>query len=231
MEIKQSLISKSKWSLKCPYAMTPEFIVIHNTANDATAEGEIAYMKNNSLGTSFHIAVDDKEAIQGIPFDRNAFHAGDGKNGKGNRKGISIEICYSKSGGTKFMLAENNAAVITADLLKKYGWDISRVKKHQDFSGKYCPHRTLDMGWERFLDKVKAHLKETKGADDMTKAEVIAIIKEYEAEKAKETVGSWSKDSFNKATKKGILDGSSPKSSLTREMFAVVLDRLGLLGK
>jgi N-acetylmuramoyl-L-alanine amidase CwlA len=227
MEIRQSLISKSKWAVKCPYSMVPEFIVIHNTANDATAEAEVAYMGNNFASTSFHIAVDDKEAVQGIPLDRNAFHAGDGKDGKGNRKGISIEICYSKSGGNKFILAENNAAVIVADLLKKYKWDISKVKKHQDFSGKYCPHRTLDMGWQRFLDKVSAHLKE--GADDMTKDDVIAIIKEYEAQKAKEAASSWSKGSFDKATAKGVLDGSTPKSPVTREMLAVILDRLGMI--
>lgn len=227
MDIRQRLIPKSKWAVKCPYSMAPEFIVIHNTANDATAEAEVAYMSNNTAATSFHIAVDDKEAVQGIPLDRNAFHAGDGKNGRGNRKGISIEICYSKSGGNKFALAENNAAVIVADLLKKYEWDISKVKKHQDFSGKYCPHRTLDLGWQRFIDKVSAHLKE--GADDMTKADVIAIIKEYEEQKAKETAGSWSKKSFDKATAKGILDGSSPRGNVTREMLAVILDRLGMI--
>lgn len=66
-------------------------------------------------------------------------------------------------------------------------------------------------------------------ADEMTKEDVIAIIKEYEAEKAKETVGTWSKAAFEKAKKRGILDGSAPKGNTTREMLAVVLDRLGLL--
>lgn len=107
---------------------------------------------------SFHIAVDDKEAIQGIPFNRNAWHAGDGGSGTGNRKYIAIEICYSKSGGTRFTNAEKNAAKLTAQLLKKYGWNINNVKKHQDFSGKYCPHRTLDLGWQRFLNMISAEL-------------------------------------------------------------------------
>lgn len=75
----------------------------------------------------------------------------DGVNGTGNRKSISIEICYSKSGGDRFIQAEKNAAQVVADLL--HGWDLplDRVKKHQDWNGKYCPHRTLDMGWDRFL--------------------------------------------------------------------------------
>ena len=29
------------------------------------------------------------------------------------------------------------------------------MAKHQDDSSKCCPHRTLDMGWERFLKKVE----------------------------------------------------------------------------
>ena len=158
MEIKQKLVSSSKYSVKCPYSMTPIGICIHNTANDASAANEISYMTSNNNEVSFHIAVDDKEAIQGIPFNRNAWHAGDGGSGTGNRKYIAIEICYSKSGGTRFTNAEKNAAKLTAQLLKKYGWNINNVKKHQDFSGKYCPHRTLDLGWQRFLNMISAEL-------------------------------------------------------------------------
>lgn len=40
---------------------------------------------NNEL--SFYIAVDDKEAVQGIPLDRNSWHCGDG-GGNDNRKFI-----------------------------------------------------------------------------------------------------------------------------------------------
>lgn len=68
-----------------------------------------------------------------------------------------------------------------------------------------------------------------KRADDLTKADVIAIIKEYEAEKAKEAAGTWSKEAFAKAKAKGIMDGNAPKSPATREQLAVILDRLNLL--
>lgn len=160
MEIRQMLVDKSKYNVKCPYSMTPTRIVVHNTANDASANNEIKYMISNNNEVSFHIAVDDKEAVQGIPLNRNAWHAGDGGNGKGNRQGIAIEICYSKSGGDRFIKAEQNAAKLIAQLLKERGWGIDKVTKHQDYSGKYCPHRTLDMGWERFLNMVRAELGE-----------------------------------------------------------------------
>ena len=153
----QKLISSDKYDIKCPYVMDPIGICIHNTANDASAANEIAYMQRNNNEVSFHIAIDDKEAIQGLPFNRNAWAAGDG-NGQGNRKYIHVEICYSKSGGPKFEAAEKRAAQEVAALLKQYGWGIDRVTKHQDFSGKYCPHRTLDMGWQRFLNMIQNEL-------------------------------------------------------------------------
>ncbi len=143
--------------------MIPEFIVVHNTANDASADNEVKYMhKSKAQGgvqTSYHYAVDDKEVVQAIEEKYNGWHAGDGAKGKGNRKGIAIEICYSKSGGDRFTKAEENAAELIVDILKRYGWGIDKVKKHQDFAKKYCPHRTLDLGWERFLNMVNAKLQ------------------------------------------------------------------------
>lgn len=158
MEVRKILVDASKYSIKCPYAMNAEFIIVHNTANDAPAENEIKYMIRNNNQVSFHFAVDDVEVVQGIPTNRNTWNAGDGSKGRGNRNGISIEICYSKSGGDKFIKAEQNAAKFIASILKEKGWGINKVKKHQDFNGKYCPHRTLDMGWNRFLDMIKSYM-------------------------------------------------------------------------
>ena len=175
MKITQNLIPASKYDTKCPYPMTPEFIVIHNTANDASAANEIAYMLRNDNSVSYHYAIDDKEIIQAIPENRNAWHAGDGNKGRGNRYGIAIEICYSKSGGERFIKAEQLAAKFIAAKLKEKGWGIDRVTKHQDYANKYCPHRTLDMGWERFIDMIK---KELTVMDNMTLDEALTILKD-----------------------------------------------------
>ena len=157
MEIIKNLVAESKYSIKCPHTMTPTRIVVHNTANDASAKNEVAYMIRNNNQVSFHYAVDDKQVVQGIPENRNAWHSGDG-NGKGNREGIAIEICYSKSGGEKFTKAEANAVELIVDILKRYGWGVDKVTKHQDYNGKYCPHRTLDLGWERFIRMIEDKL-------------------------------------------------------------------------
>lgn len=161
MKIIQNLVPTSKYSRKCPYAMNAEFIVVHNTANNASARNEIAYMISNNNQVSYHYAIDNTDIVQGIPENRNAWHAGDGAYGNGNRNGLAIEICYSKSGGKRFEDAEKLAAKFIAYKLKEKGWGIERVKKHQDFSGKYCPHRTLDIGWQRFLNMIQAELDGT----------------------------------------------------------------------
>ena len=174
MQITKMLVPESKFEIKCPYEMTPEFIIIHNTYNDASAMSEVSYMIGNNNKVSFHCAIDDERIVQGLPFNRNSWNATDGRNGPGNRKGIALEVCYSKSGGEKFEEAERLAAEYTAYLLKQFGWGIDKVRKHQDFySKKNCPHRTLDLGWERFLNIVKSYLKDKpinnnveKGSDE-----------------------------------------------------------------
>lgn len=175
MNIVKNLVSESKYSVKCPYAMTPEFVVVHNTANDATAANEVKYMISNNNQVSFHFAVDDKEVVQGLPLDRNAWACGDGANGKGNRKGIQIEICYSKSGGARFENAEKNAAKFIAQLLKERGWGVDNVKKHQDFSNKYCPHRTLDKGWASFVNMIRDYLNELNKPVQSTQSSSISV--------------------------------------------------------
>ncbi|MES1053970.1 N-acetylmuramoyl-L-alanine amidase [Bacillus thuringiensis] len=135
--------------------MNPEYITVHNTYNDATAENEVAYMIRNDNQVSFHIAVDDKGAVQGIPLERNAWHCGDG-GGNGNRKSIGVEICYSLSGGDRYYKAEDNAAIVVAQLMKQYNIPISKVRTHQSWSGKYCPHRMLAEGrWDSFIERVQ----------------------------------------------------------------------------
>ena len=159
MEIVKMLVPESKYSIKCPHSMNPEFIIIHNTANDASAMAEISYMIGNNQKVSFHCAIDNYRIVQGVPFDRNTWNATDGGNGTGNRKGIALEICYSKSGGERFEEAQKLAAEYTAYLLKKYNWGIDKVKKHEDFyPAKGCPHRTLSEGWQNFLNLVQSYM-------------------------------------------------------------------------
>ena len=148
--------------------MTPKYITIHNTSNSAPAQNEVSYMKNNNNSTSFHVCVDEKYVIQAIPFNRNAWHAGDGANGTGNRQSIGIEIARSTGDINLFKQAEQNCAEYVAKLLKNYGWGIDRVKRHKDWSGKNCPHKTMELGWDRFLKMVQKELDKLNGKTTTT---------------------------------------------------------------
>lgn len=207
-----------KYPIKCPCPMEPIGITIHNTAMDAPAKNEVAYMHSNANKVSYHFAVDDVDVVQGLPLGRMSWHAGDGR-GKGNMRTISIEICYSRSGGTRFIQAEMNAARLVALLLKQYGWGIDRVYKHQDWSGKYCPHRTLDLGWERFLDMVRVELGQAKALTPKT----VQSIREDKLI----IDGSWGKATTLATQKKlntgysdGILSGQYRKA-VGKSLFAV----------
>lgn len=210
--IRKEICSPSRYDIKCPYTRVPSRIVVHNTANDAPAINEITYMINRPEEVSFHYAVDDKEAVQGLPLGRNAWASGDG-HGVGNMEGIHIEICWSKSGGERFLRAEKNAAQLIAGLLNERGWGIDRVTKHRDYDGKYCPHRTLDLGWRRFLNLVKKEMEETK---EMTKMETMALITEMLEKKnptyhSLEQVPKWWRDDIKAMMELGIIQGNSEK--------------------
>lgn len=224
LTIREKPMPQSKYDIKCPYTMVPRFIVIHNTAGYASAENEIAYMQSNDNQVSFHYAVDETEAILGSPLTRNCWHAGDGPTGEGNRYGISIEICRSMTGGELFAKAEENGAELTAKILLEKGWGIDRVKTHKEFSpwGKNCPHRTLELGWDRFLIMVKHKMDLLNGVSPTSAG----------------TPGDgnvphdWARIAVEKAIKKGILKGSSPTNPnyrlndpVTREEVLVFIDR------
>lgn len=219
---RQKLLAPEKYSLKCPWEYKENetrHIIVHNTANDASADNEITYMINNSKPESYHFAVDDKEVVQGLPLSKGGFSCG---NRDGDVHGISIEICYSKSGGERFVKAEKLAAQFIAQLLIERGWGIDRVKKHQDFDGKYCPHRTLDLGWQRFLNMVKSYME-----DDMTKEDVLKIIEEHEKAKEKKAASEWAEKAVAYCKENGILNGDEngmmrPQSNITRQEVAAV---------
>ncbi|MCP1459661.1 peptidoglycan recognition protein family protein [Bacillus amyloliquefaciens] len=179
IQVRENLVSTSKYSIKCPYTLSASYITFHNTANDASADAEIRYMIGNNNEVSYHFAVDDEEVVQGIPTNRNAWHTGDGSGvNSGNRTSIGVEVCYSKSGGERYRKAEALAIKFIAQLLKERGWGVDRVKKHQDWSGKYCPHRVLDEGrWNAVKAAIAAELKALDGNTSSSSSKPTKIVK------------------------------------------------------
>ena len=94
----------------------------------------------------------------------SGWHAGDGAKGPGNRNSIGIEICRSRCTGERdweYRRAEENGVLLAAWLLRKYNLPLSALRKHQDWSGKNCPHRILEeKRWESFKARVGAAMRD-----------------------------------------------------------------------
>lgn len=193
-------LPSGKLTLKASYPMKAKGYTLHNTYNDASAENEIGHMQRNDSSISFHFAVDNKMVIQGLPLNRNGWHAGDGRNGYGNRNTYGVEICYSKSGGERYDKAETNAIKFVAHGLYENGWDVSKVWKHKDWSGKNCPHRILarSRGWEGIIKAIQKELDRLKGKKtnvskpSPTKPKATSINKKGVEQLAREVMaGKW----------------------------------------
>ena len=135
-------------------SLTPQTITIHSTGNpNSTAMNERDWLvsSNNHRTASWHIAVDDRYAVEAIPLNEVAYHAGDAT---GNRTSIGIEICES---GNRHKTLQN-AIELTAALLKQRRWGVNNLRRHYDWSGKYCPRILMVnnwTGWKEFLDGVQ----------------------------------------------------------------------------
>ncbi|WP_168121931.1 N-acetylmuramoyl-L-alanine amidase [Paenibacillus sp. HB172176] len=139
-------------------------LTIHNTANPtSTARNERNWLTNpsNTATASFHIVIDEKEAIECIPLGENAWHAGDGSGASsGNMTSIGIEICESGNYDRTVELA----AELIASMLTERGWGTDRLRRHYDWSGKNCPRLMNEDGhwdgWKAFVEKVDGYMKE-----------------------------------------------------------------------
>lgn len=164
MKIIEDIIPQKGGKVRPGEVRTKKFITIHETGNfskGANAKNHSIYLKNlaiaNTTYVSWHYTVDDTCAYHHIPDDEIAWHAGDGrKEGGGNMASIGIEICVNPDGD--FNKSMDNAAWLTAKLLKENNLTISAVKQHHDFSGKNCPQTIREKGlWNNFLTTVKKY--------------------------------------------------------------------------
>ncbi|GGF88624.1 N-acetylmuramoyl-L-alanine amidase [Paenibacillus abyssi] len=136
----------------------PSTITIHNTGNPtSTAANERGWLTNpsNTRRASFHIAVDERGAVECIPLNEAALHAG---SAEGNRTSIGVEICESGN----YAKTLENAVELVAAMLTERGWGVDRLRRHYDWSGKICPRLMYDdgkwTGWEAFKKAVEAKM-------------------------------------------------------------------------
>lgn len=124
-------------------------ITIHETANTRIGAGAQAHANLQSKGNvrqaSWHIQVDDREAIRSFPDEVQCWHAG-----WSARDSISIEICVNQD--SDYDQALVNAAAVVAELREKHGLGRDALRMHYDWSGKNCPSRMRStLVWKDFI--------------------------------------------------------------------------------
>jgi len=193
MEIIQRLIPESNTDLRPGIKMVPKYITIHETDNpsagaDAEAHARLQ-QRGNDRKASWHLQIDDKEAIQSIPFNEMAWAAGDGANGPGNRTSIHIEMCVNKDGN--YAQTVKNTAEITKYLMRKYNISIDHVVQHNKWTGKNCPRllRSGEKGitWNDFISMVRSEavVKAAKTSEAAVKAEKTSEAVMWDGEELK----------------------------------------------
>lgn len=186
MNIIEDIIPQKGGKVRPGDVRQKKWVVIHETGNSskgADAKNHSTYLKNlakaNTTYVSWHYTVDDHEIYHHIPDNEIAYHASDGRvEGGGNMASIGIEICVNSDGN--FDKARDNAAWLTAKLLKENNLTISAVKQHHDFApdGKNCPQTIRDKGlWNNFLQAVQKYYRATNSSSSSATNTVVPVFK------------------------------------------------------
>ncbi|MBC9785908.1 N-acetylmuramoyl-L-alanine amidase [Heliobacterium chlorum] len=222
IEIIQDILPKGAKN-RPGYSMKPTFITVHNTgnaANGANAAGHNAFIKSASAGTtSWHFTVDEKEIYQHLPITENAWHAGDGGNGPGNRTSIGIEICENADGNEA--KGEENAKDLICKLMMENNIPLENIVPHKHWTGKECPHVILPH-WDSFI----AGVKERVDAENVRNAEEQA---KAAAQKLYAQIPDWARPTMIKLHERGTVADPLGDQSFYRVM--VLLDKIGLFEK
>lgn len=163
----------------------PTWIVLHYTANNGdTAYNNTSYFKNVNRGASATYFVDETSIWQCVLDTNTAWHVGNDwyNNEARNTNSIGIEMCsrkrdaFSSSLETYYIPLQTtkNAVELTAYLMQKYNIPITRVCRHYDVTGKYCPapmvYNNGDVTWKEFLELVQ---EEVNGVTESQCREIV----------------------------------------------------------
>ena len=200
---------------------TDEIILHHAEAKSASVE-EVNrwHLERGWTGIGYHFYIrKDGRIYRGRPEWAVGAHA------QGHNK-RSVGICCEGSYMTETMpKAQFDALVgLVREEMAKYPG--AKVLRHRDVNSTDCPGANYP--WKALLTALSTEKKEeTKLTYDQFKA----FLQRYEKENEGKTASAWAADAWKALTDAGITDGSAPQAPLTREQLAVMLQRLGLIGK
>lgn len=162
-------------------------IAIHNTANDATAEGEASYATRRTDGISAHFYADSNSVVQSLDTKDRAGHAG---SDNGNQHAVAVEITGTNDKPRSWWLANvawDRLGAVLAHVCRHYGIQVRRASvgemdvnprvkafySHNDMRLAWGGTTHTDPGnnfpWDRLFQAVNAALNGED--DDMDAAE------------------------------------------------------------
>lgn len=136
-------------------------VTVHETANikigaDAQAHANLQ-TNGGARQASWHVQVDDTEAIRSYPDTAQCWHGG---TREANESSLAVEICVNEGGD--YDAAFRRAAGVVRNWRIKHKLSRSDVKQHFEWTGKNCPSEMrLADRWEEFLDLTEPSSKPT----------------------------------------------------------------------
>lgn len=139
---------------------TPQYIVIHYTANPgSSAQNNRDYFENlkdtqeTYASAQFVIGLDG-EIIQCVPCNEMAYCSN-----SLNEICISIEMCHPDEWGNFNDATYNNCVYLVAQLMNYYHMDMDQLIRHYDVTGKNCPRYFVEHEdrWEVFKGFVEEY--------------------------------------------------------------------------
>ena len=187
-------------------------IAIHNTSNDATAEGEASYATRRTDGISAHLYVDRDSIVQSLDTGDRAGHAG---SSNGNNHAVAVEIT-GVNGWTRQQwldrVAWSKLGAALAHVVRKYGIAVRRASVaemksnprvkafygHDDMRRAWGGTTHTDPGpnfpWDRLFQAVNAALGTKREDDDVSKQDVLDAdrqVTEWESTGVKANAEAW----------------------------------------
>ena len=236
-------------------AITPQGVMIHSTgANNpwlsrylAPDDGRIGTPSGNHWNQPDKLCVHafigkladgTVASYQVLPWFMRSWHCGRGVRGSANDTHISIEICEDGLDDPVYFRAVYREAVeLTAHLCRTFGWDPEedgRVLCHQEGHRRGVASNPGDvLHWfpkfGKTMDDFRADVARELEEDMLTEEKIRAIVREeikaVEAERAAQPPSPWAKELLEEAKRKGITDGTRPRSFATREEVALMVNK------
>ena len=116
---------------------------------------------------------------------------------------------------------------LVRELLIKYPG--AALKRHRDVGATDCPGDNFP--WAEVKTRVYSKTEAKKEEHKVTYDEFCAFMARYQKELEAKTASVWAEKAWKALTDAGVTDGTQPQSPLTREQFAVMMQRMGLTGK